>query len=400
METIKGNGKKSVKAFYPLMIVPGIVLLLAPSTVETIMKNFNFREALGGLLQVAYFVGGVVGILLITWFMQRFDTKQIVVSQVLVLAVFLLLSAVSPWYPLMLVFFTFAGFANGILIAFPGVYITKVRGESSHEAQVILYGFFSLGVLLGPLLAGLMIDNGVSWRWVYALPALLVIPLSLPVILSKLERIENVERLSRDVLRKVSKFNGSLFYGLLIALLLYIAAESAVSMWLVTFFEEQHGVGGAGAHWILTGLWAGLTLGRWVCGYAARRISPFKILVFLTVSSGILVLVAPLLGSKVGAMVLYPLIGVFYSGIYPFLIGYVAWFPSEHSSAVFTLFLAAGAVGGATLPYLVGLVNQFAGLAAGMSIIALPVFGVLACLYRIRTQVSEGPPVSVEMEVI
>ena len=55
-----------IKAFYPMMIVPGIVLLLAPATVENIMRYFGFRESMGGLLQVAYFAGGVIGILAIT----------------------------------------------------------------------------------------------------------------------------------------------------------------------------------------------------------------------------------------------------------------------------------------------------------------------------------------------
>ncbi|MBU4219072.1 MAG: hypothetical protein KKB90_08975, partial [Actinobacteria bacterium] len=66
-----------------MMVVPGIVLLLAPSTVETIMEHFGFQESMGGLLQVAYFAGGVVGALLITHVMQKFTAKEIAISQVL-----------------------------------------------------------------------------------------------------------------------------------------------------------------------------------------------------------------------------------------------------------------------------------------------------------------------------
>jgi fucose permease len=145
---------------------------------------------------------------------------------------------------------------------------------------------------------------------------------------------------------------------------------------------------------VLTGLWAGVTVGRLACGYLARRIAPFKILTFLAVASGIALFVAPLTGSKVAAMVIYPMVGLFYSGIYPFLIGYVGLFPTSLSSVVFTIYIAAGAAGGACLPYLVGLVNQFAGLVAGMCAIALPIFGVVACLYWLRPQVA---PAAVEL---
>ncbi|MHB8895274.1 MAG: MFS transporter [Candidatus Geothermincolia bacterium] len=380
-----------IKAFYPMMIVPGIALLLAPTTVESIMKYFGFRESLGGLLQVAYFAGGVVGILSITYLIQRFTVRQIVISQVLLLSGSLLLASVSPWYPLLLVFTAVMGVANGILIAFPGVYVTRTCGESSHREQSKLYTFFALGVLAGPILATFIIGNNpANWRWVFRLPAILILPLSIPLLLAAFLPLEGVEPLSRKAMRVVLDHNSGLFYGLFVALLLYIAAESAVSMWLITFLHQEHQVTLHSAHWVLAGLWAGITVGRWVCGWLSEHIDPFRILVFLSIASGLTLLVAPLTNSKVAAMVLYPLVGFFYSGIYPFLIGYVAKFPTSVSSVVFTIFIAAGAAGGAVLPYFVGLVNQFAGRVAGMCAICIPIFGVLGCLYWMKDHVILG----------
>lgn len=386
------RSEKHIWAFYPLMIVPGIVLLLAPSTVETVMEYFNFRESLGGLLQVSYFAGGVLGILCITRLMQRYDVKQIALSQVVLLSVSLLAASFSPWYPLLLAFLVVAGFANGILIAFPGVYVTRVSTMHSHGAQNVLYSFFSLGVVTGPLLCSAIIkDNTAMWRWAFRVPALLILPLAVPVALVTFERLKNVKTLSLDTIREVLDHKRALFVGLLIALLLYIAAESAASMWLITYLEEEHGVAAGSAHWALTGLWIGITLGRMICGYLTKRIDPFRVLVFLTVASGLTLLVAPLTGSKTAAFIMYPLLGLFFSGIYPILIGYAAWFPPDLNSAVFTVFLAGGAAGGAILPYLVGLVNQFAGLVVGMCSISLAIFGVIACLYWLKRQVLGQP---------
>jgi len=387
----------AVKAFYPMMIVPGIVLLLAPATVESVMKYFGFRESLGGLLQVVYFGGGVIGILAITHLIQRFSVRQIAISQVCLLSVSLLAASFSPWYPLLLAFMAIGGFANGILIAFPGVYITRTCGESSHRQQNILYGFFALGVVAGPVLTNVIVGNNAAmWRWAFRAPAILILPLSIPLLFAAFEPLEGVEKLSRDTMRKVMSFNRSLFYWLFFALVLYIAAESAVSMWLITFLKEEHGVSLSTAHWVLTSMWAGLMIGRWICGYLAEKVDPFRILTFLSIASGIVLLVAPLTGSGIAAMIIYPFVGLFYSGIYPFLIGYSALFPPAISSAVFTVFVAAGAAGGAVLPYFVGLVNQFGGLVAGMCSICLPIFGVVVCLRRLRGQVSwavTGTPV-------
>ncbi len=375
---------RRIAVFFPLMIVPGIVLLLAPSTVESIMNQFKFHESLGGLLQVAYFSGGVAGILVITFLMQRFSSKRIVLGSVGILSAGLLASAVSPWYPLLLIFFVMVGFANGILIAFPGVYATSVCGEESHRAQNFLYGFFSLGVLIGPLLASVMIDNLHSWRWAVALPALLVIPLSIPVALAPIVDIEEARRLSRKVLREVLDDSSRLFIGLFAAILLYIAAESAVSMWMVTYMHERLGTGLGPAHWALAGLWAGITLGRIIMGWLLHRLEPFYVAVVLSIASALLLLAAPIAGSKGAAFVLYPAVGLAYSGIYPILVGYVSRFPEDVSSSVFTIFLAAGAAGGAVFPYAVGLVNQFAGLSLGMASIALLMVGVVCFLYWTR----------------
>ena len=224
--------------------------------------------------------------------------------------------------------------------------------------------------------------------WAFRAPALLVLPLSIPLLFAAFEPLEGVSVLSRSTMSEIFSFNRRLFLVLLIALLLYIAAESAVSMWLITFLREEHGVSLSAAHWVLTGLWAGITVGRLICSFLAKWIEPFKILVFLTAASGIVLLVAPLVGSKVAAMIIYPFVGLFYSGIYPLLVGYVALFPTSVSSAVFSIFIAAGALGGACLPYAVGLVNQFAGLVVGMCSISLAVFGVLACLYWLKPQVA------------
>jgi fucose permease len=402
MET-KHRTPAAIKAFYPMMIVPGIALLLAPSTVESIMKFYGFRESLGGLLQVAYFIGGVVGILSVTFLIQRFSVRQIAVSQVLLLSVSLLAASFAPWYPLLLVFMALMGAANGILIAFPGVYITRTSGEWSHTEQSRLYAYFALGVLTGPILTTLIIGNNASmWRWAFRVPALIVLPLSIPLLFAHFLPLEGIETLSRKAMREIVAFDRTLFYGLFIALLLYIAAESAVSMWVITFLHKEHGTSLTAAHWVLAALWAGLTVGRWVSGYFSERIDPLKILMFLTLGAGLTLLIAPLVNSKVAAMALYPLVGVFYSGIYPLLIGYIARFPDSVSSAVFTIFVAAGAAGGAVLPYFVGLVNQFAGPVAGMCSICIPIFGVFACLYKMRGRLAlngSGAPLQGPIEV-
>lgn len=390
------HAKKTVRSFYPLMVVPGIVLLLAPSTVDSIMEDFSFGTGMGSLVQVSYFAGGVAGILLITHFVQKLSVKQFTLSQVTLLSLALLASSFCRYYPLLLFFYLIAGFANGILITFPGIYVTRIFGTESHRPQSILYSFFSMGVVLGPILAEVVVRRPDQWPYAFLLPALLIIPLSVPLALTNLVKLERVDRLSAATTRKAIDFNRDLFIGLVVALLLYIAAESTVSMWLVTFLEEENFAGGDLAHWILTALWVGLTVGRWICSSLARRINPFKIVSFITIASCILLVAVPLTGSKWVALLGYPMVGLFYSGIYPFLVGYVSWFPEDLSPFVFSVLVAAGAAGSAVMILASGLINQFGNRSLAMALIAVPVLGVFGCLFWLREHLSATPSMEAE----
>ncbi|MFW6113422.1 MAG: MFS transporter [Actinomycetota bacterium] len=378
---------KSVRAFYPLMMISGIIQILAPASINIIMKQLGIEEHLGGLFQVVYFSGLLAGTILLTRFMQRYTIKQIMLGQAVLLIVSLLASSASPRYFMLLFFFLFTGFANGTLVTLPAIYATGVCGEESPRVQNILYGFFSVGFVLGPVIAALIARQNLSWRWCLAIPALLAVPLGLPIALTRLKELPRPDKLSIDSLRKILSFNRSLFIGLLLAFLLYAAGNASVKTWLVTFLEIERGMVSGSAHVVLVGTAASLTLGRWACSYLSRRIEPLDILTFISISAGVLVFLAPIPGSKAASVMLYMLLGFANSGIYPFLLGFSAWFPEGESSVVITSAVAAAGVGGIIFPYLIGLLNQHINPILGMSSASIFAMGVVACVFWIRPHV-------------
>jgi predicted MFS family arabinose efflux permease len=381
------SAKRSIRAFYPLMIVCGVIQILAPSSISIIMRQLGIKESLGGLLQTVYFAGLLAGTLSLTRFMQRFSVKQIMLFQTLVLVASLLASAAAQWFVLLLLFFLFSGFSNGTLLTLPAIYITYIYGDESPRMQNVLYGFLSLGFVFGPIIAAIIARTETSWRWCLIIPALLTLPLALPLAFTRLESIPRPDKLSIKVIEKVLSFNRSLFIGLVLAFLLYAAAQASVNTWLVSFLEIERGMVSGAAHMVLMGIAASLTAGRWICSYLAKRIDPFDILVFMTLASGILVFLAPLPDSKAASIILYMLLGLAYSGINPFLIGYASRFPEGESSAVLTAIVSAGAVGGVFFPYLIGLLNQHINPILGMSSVSIFVIGVIFCVHWIKPHV-------------
>ncbi|RJP29897.1 MAG: MFS transporter [Actinobacteria bacterium] len=387
MTDSNGNIKGGMRAFYPLMVVCGIIQILAPSSISIIMRQLGLRESLGGLLQMVYFSGLLLGTLLLTRFMQRLSVKRIMLAQAMLLIVSLLLAAAAPWYVLLLLFFFFSGFANGSLLTLPAIYVTAVYGSESPRIQNILYGFLSLGFVVGPVIAGLIARMEWSWRWCLAIPALLAIPMALPLALAGLQRVPQPKRLSVAVIREVLAFNRSLFLGLVLSFLLYAAAQASVNTWLVSFLEIERGMISGTAHLVLMGTAACLTVGRWACGYLSRFIDPFDILVAISLASGVLVFLAPLPDSRAASILLYMLLGLAYSGIYPFLVSYAVRFPDGESSAVITAIISAGAVGGVVFPYLIGLLNQHINPILGMSSVSVFIVGVIVCVHWIKPHV-------------
>ncbi|MBN2025199.1 MAG: MFS transporter [Actinobacteria bacterium] len=381
------DGRAGMRPFYPLMVVCGIVQILAPSSISIIMRQLEISETLGGLLQMVYFSGLLLGTLLLTRLMQRLCVKRLMLAQVFLLISSLLLSAAAPRYLFLLVFFFISGFANGTLLTLPAIYATSLYGPDSPRMQNILYGFLSLGFVIGPVFAGLIARMEWSWRWCLAIPALLAIPAALPLALAGLKRLPRQKRLSVAVIREVLSFNRSLFLGLVLAFLLYAAAQASVTTWLVSFLEIERGMISGTAHLVLMGIAASLTAGRWACSYLSRLIDPFDILVAVSLASGVLVFLAPLPDSRAASIILYMLLGLAYAGINPFLIGYAARFPAGESSAVITAIVSAGSLGGVFFPYLVGLLNEHINPIIGMSSVSVFIIGVILCVHWIKPHV-------------
>ncbi len=389
---------RHIRILLTLMIVPGFVLLLAGGTVEAVMTNYGFKESLGGLINVVYFLGGTLGMLFLTHMMRKYTTRKILIYSSLTLSLSLLACAASPWYPVFLLFFFIAGIANGILIVFPGVYVANIFGEESAHGQNVLYGFFGLGVIISPIISGLIIDGGLSWRWAYVVPAVLIILLVPTLASSGLIDLGHVVTLSYRTVKRIASENKALFYGILLTVTLYIGAESSVSLWIIRYFDESFTRIILEPHWVLTSIWVGLTLGRFITGALSRRVKPYYLLLTMIATSTLLIIITPLLGSQEASLVLYPIIGLMFSGIYPTLVSYTAKFSPEYSGTVFTIVLAIGSAGGMVLPYLIGLISEFGNITAAMSAIGVPMLVILVLVVTIRPVLSDHKVVVSEVD--
>lgn len=356
------------------MIIPGVVMIVPGPTLKAIMAFHGVGKSIVAFIPASYFLGSVLGILSISFLVQRFRSKQILIFSTLLLSVSLAAFSLSPIYIVSVLIFLLIGFSNGILVTFPGNIITYLNKKESARILNILYGFFASGVLIGPILAGEMLTVENRWPLVYQVMAILALIFAILLILSKIPDIKKMETIRISTLKRIHQSRHFLFLILVICLILYVGTEAALGAWVPTYLVETYKPieNIFRASLILTLFWAGITIGRIIFSQLLERIKLLTILLFLSAVSALFLMVTPLLRTRILSESGYALVGLFFSALFPILISYTEYFPEKYSTAVFSILMASGAAGGMLFPYLVGFLAEYINFTTGMIFISLP----------------------------
>lgn len=378
---------KSMKVFYPLLVVVGVVSLLIPSTLHMIIEHFHLGEGEGGLLPLAFYSGVLLSIVLANQLLQKLSVRTLIVSSALLVCLSLIAASVSQWYALFVFFFFFTGLGNGTLLVIPGIYVTNVLRKESAHVQSMLFGCLALGYTVGPLFPGLIEHLQISWRWAIAFPGALILLCIIPMTIAKLERIEKAEPLSPRIIKDIIAFDRRFFVGIIAALILSGGAITGFITWLITFLINERGMILGSAHIVLCGVGITMALGRLTCGYFAKRFPAYKILLSLTIASAVLLFLAPLPSAVAANTALFLVASFSFAGIFPLLLAAAAVYPKSESSSAYTLFCLALVGGKILTPYALGQVFEYVGAVAGMYLCAVLLIGVLACLFFIKREI-------------
>lgn len=265
---------------------------------------------------------------------------------------------------------TLDGGVNGLFI--------DISGEKKGIGLGLLHMFFGVGALSGPLLFALTSATFSSWRpaflFVASIPVLFFI-LLFPVHLPKVNgeeaiRFSDVAALLRH--RIILQFTFLLF--------VYVGAEQVVASWLPTYLIGTRGVPHAIGSLALSLFFVGLTAGRLLNGFVSEKVGYSPMLLLLSLGSVILFSLLFAIQATGPSMVLFFLLGFFFSGIYPTVMAQAGSVFPQYSGTVSGVLTASGGLGGMLLPLGMGLVSDYAGLRVGLfvSLVATIVMFVVA----------------------
>lgn len=189
--------------------------------------------------------------------------------------------AVHPPYPVLVVAFILAGFANGLLDAGWNAWMGAMA--NANEILGFLHAFYSVGATIAPLIATTMIVKAnLPWYyWYYCMVAFacaeVVTSLHAFWFETASKYREAHARLSGDQssqLREATLKMPAARVTWLCALFLlgYVGCEVALGGWIVEFMIKVRHAGEFPSGMSATGYWLGMTVGRVILGFVTPRI--------------------------------------------------------------------------------------------------------------------------------
>lgn len=378
------KNRDNLKALnFLLMFQHGLVLLIFGPLVPGIMKTFDIKEGMTGLLLGIGSLGFMVGPLIAGAAIDKTGVKKVVMLGFLGEMVFFALFGASPLF----LFAAMATFCLHLTASFVetsgNVMPTLIKGNHAGSYMNLVHFFFSVGAFISPFLIGLYIGATGRWRPVLFF---MMIPTAILLVYAKFIRFPAADKgdvhqmQGFDSLKQTLRDRPAMFGSL--TLLLYVGAEVGFSAWVVYYLQSKLGYKPVIASGGLSIVWIGLMVGRFANALLAKKFSS-KLLVS---TAGIGGLAAGLIFLGLESLyAVYPclfIIGLCMSGIFPNVMAEINSREPERAGTVTGIMTMGAGAGAMIFQWFVGFIAERTTITVGLIAPAV-LMGLLVISYFI-----------------
>jgi len=348
---------------YAGFVLTGMVTTLLGPVLPALASRWSLDDPHVGYLFTTQFLGSMVGVGLSSLIVPRFGfTLSLALSYVL-LALGVGAMGVGPWELGLAAAATY-GFGLGISIPATNLWVSKTSGPKRAAALNVVNLAWGIGAVSLPAVVAIAVRaNFLRSLFLVIAGASLILAVTLFAV-ARGEAIPHTPRIDID-----APALWGIRVSLAILFFLYVGAENAVAGWVAMYTDRLQVA--AGTLWAATPsiFWGALLMGRAIAVPVLRRVSEAKLL-----SSGLLMAalgVIALIGanSMVSVVVGIGVAGLGFSSVFPLLVAKISHCFGEAGPCVAGPIFAFGGLGGATVPWLVGIASQRGGgLRTGLTV--------------------------------
>lgn len=378
--TGSARNRAATAAIFTAFVVAGIVTTMLGPILPVLIGRWSLTDEHAGLFFTVQFATNMIGLASLSWLLPRWGYKATLVPGYIAIAIGLTgLTASSSQGGLAAT--ALYGYGLGLVLASSNLWVAEVTESRRVAALSILNFTWGIGAVACPPLVLIAARHGaVSW-FLYGVAAaslcaalvLMAVRLGLPPAQSA-----GPSRSPGNATRTAGATSvialGALFY-------LYVGTENAVAGWAAALAKRM--AAGPSNLWALAPMffWAGLLAGR-----AFVPVNPLRNRERILVTVGLLLGLA---GSAVllvaqtfwGVAACSGICGLGFAAVYPVLVAWMTKQFGERARRIGNILFALSALGGATMPWLVGFFStRESDLRAGLIVPVAACVAMLACL--------------------
>jgi len=317
------------------------------SVIPAVIEEFKLSMTAASAFQYATMAGIAAGALLLGFLADRLGRKPTIVLGLVFYGAASLVFATSHRYGVFVMLLALSGLGISVFKIGALALVGDVSASTTSHTRFMntIEGFFAVGAIAGPAIVATLIARGLSWKWLYVVAAAICV--LLVAIASRVRYPERKHATERATLKQmVGVVRDPLALGVSGLVMLYVAVEVAVYVWMPTYLLTYRGSFSWLPAYALTMFFVLRAAGRFVGAWLLARVAWTAALAIVSLAIFLCFLGSLTLGVE-GAAWLLPTSGLFMSIVYPTLNSKgISCFPkSRHGAAagVILFFTAAAA---------------------------------------------------------
>lgn len=340
----------------------GISLTIFGAVIPEAIRQYSWSYTSTGIILAASAVGYFLSSFVSGHIIRSFGAKRLIVIALCIEAVSLFFFAQTPSVALNVALNFAIGIGHGGTEVTSNYAAIQMERDGTSRLMSFMHAAFCVGAFLGPLGVAGLLQSRLGWELIFQVMGGSLIIMGL--ILTFLKFPEHCVRVGRSEPtadshtgsstsnKRVIQGHGGRFLlaGLILTIFLYVGIELGMSNWSAEFFVDHLGTSSRIGAAMVALLWAGLLIGRVSISFFYKGKKQEILLVFLSILSGISLLLLLLSTNIVLSIISVFSMGLGLSGAYPLTMTLVG--KNTKSTVAIGYVTTGGGLGSFSFPFI------------------------------------------------